>query len=88
MEMNPQGVRSAAFKTVRKGADPDEVRAFLNDVADELERARVRRRVLGEVNEQAVTDRTLAIHHDDRDLARQFQRQDQGEQLHEVRLVV
>ena len=39
MEMNPQGVRSAAFKTVRKGADPDEVRAFLNDVADELERA-------------------------------------------------
>jgi DivIVA domain-containing protein len=39
MEMNPQGVRSAAFKTVRKGADPDEVRAFLSDVADELERA-------------------------------------------------
>ena len=39
MEMNPQGVRSAAFKTVRKGADPEEVRTFLNDVADELERA-------------------------------------------------
>jgi DivIVA domain-containing protein len=39
MEMNPQRVRSAEFRTVRKGADPDEVRLFLNDVADELERA-------------------------------------------------
>jgi cell division septum initiation protein DivIVA len=39
MEMNPQRVRSAEFKTVRKGADHDEVRVFLNDVADELERA-------------------------------------------------
>ena len=39
MEMNPQRVRSAEFKTVRKGADPDEVRVFLSDVADELERA-------------------------------------------------
>jgi DivIVA domain-containing protein len=37
--MSPQRVRSAEFKTVRKGADPDEVRVFLNDVADELERA-------------------------------------------------
>jgi DivIVA domain-containing protein len=39
MEMSPQAVRNAAFKTVRKGADPEEVRVFLNDVADELERA-------------------------------------------------
>ena len=39
MEMNPQRVRSAEFKTVRKGADPEEVRVFLSDVADELERA-------------------------------------------------
>ncbi len=39
MEINPQRVRSAEFKTVRKGADPDEVRVFLGDVADELERA-------------------------------------------------
>jgi DivIVA domain-containing protein len=39
MEMSPQRVRNAEFKTVRKGADPDEVRVFLNDVADELERA-------------------------------------------------
>jgi cell division initiation protein len=39
MEMNPQRVRTTEFKTVRKGADPDEVRSFLNDVADELERA-------------------------------------------------
>ena len=39
MEMSPQRVRSAEFKTARKGADPDQVRAFLNDVADELERA-------------------------------------------------
>ena len=39
MEMTPQRVRSAEFKTVRKGADPDEVKIFLNDIADELERA-------------------------------------------------
>jgi DivIVA domain-containing protein len=39
MEMSPQRVRGAEFKTVRKGADPDEVKGFLNDVADELERA-------------------------------------------------
>jgi DivIVA domain-containing protein len=39
MEMSPQRVRSAEFKIVRKGADPDEVKLFLNDVADELERA-------------------------------------------------
>jgi cell division septum initiation protein DivIVA len=39
MEMSPQRVRTAEFKTVRKGADLDEVRRFLNDVADELERA-------------------------------------------------
>ena len=39
MEMSPQRVRSAEFKTVRKGADPDEVKVFLSDVADELERA-------------------------------------------------
>jgi len=39
MEMSPQRVRSAEFKTIRKGADPDEVKVFLGDVADELERA-------------------------------------------------
>ena len=39
MEINPQRVRSAEFKTVRKGVDPEEVRVFLADVADELERA-------------------------------------------------
>ncbi len=39
MEMSPQRVRNAEFQTVRKGADPDEVKLFLNDVADELERA-------------------------------------------------
>jgi len=39
MEINPQRVRSAEFKAVRKGVDPDEVRVFLSDVADELERA-------------------------------------------------
>lgn len=39
MDISPQRVRSAEFKTVRKGADPDEVKAFLGDVADELERA-------------------------------------------------
>ena len=39
MEITPQRVRSAEFKTVRKGADPDQVKVFLDDVADELERA-------------------------------------------------
>lgn len=39
MEMSPQRVRSAEFKTVRKGVDPDELKAFLGDIADELERA-------------------------------------------------
>lgn len=39
MEMSPQRVRGVEFKTVRKGADHDEVKAFLNEVADELERA-------------------------------------------------
>ena len=39
MEISPQRVRTAEFPTVRKGADPKEVKAFLDDVADELERA-------------------------------------------------
>jgi DivIVA domain-containing protein len=39
MDMNPQRVRTAEFSTVRKGADPAEVKRFLSDVADELERA-------------------------------------------------
>lgn len=39
MEMSPQRVRDVEFKSVRKGVDPDEVRHFLDDVADELERA-------------------------------------------------
>lgn len=39
MEISPQRVRSAEFKSIRKGVDPDEVKAFLDDVADELERA-------------------------------------------------
>ncbi len=39
MEMSPQSVRTASFKTVRKGADPEEIQAFLGEVADELERA-------------------------------------------------
>ena len=39
MEMNPQRVRSAEFRTVRKGLDPNEVQLFLNAVADGLEHA-------------------------------------------------
>jgi DivIVA domain-containing protein len=39
MELSPQAVRSAQFKTARKGLDPTEVRAYLSSVADELERA-------------------------------------------------
>ena len=72
MEMSPQRVRSAEFKTVRKGADPDEVRGFLNEVADELERAqnqstameaRARAAVarLQEVSEQAAAAPTPTV---------------------------
>ncbi len=72
MEMSPQRVRSAEFKSVRKGADPDEVRVFLNDVADELERAqnqstameaRARAAVarLQEVSESAASSPTVAV---------------------------
>ena len=39
MDISPQRVRSAEFKSVRKGVDPEQVRQFLNEVADELERA-------------------------------------------------
>ncbi len=39
MEMNPQRVRSAEFRTVKKGLDPNEVQSFLRSVADELEKA-------------------------------------------------
>jgi DivIVA domain-containing protein len=39
MDMNPQRVRAAEFRTVKKGLDPAEVQAFLHSVADELERA-------------------------------------------------
>ena len=37
--MNPQNVRTAEFKTVRKGLDPSAVDEFLAEVADALERA-------------------------------------------------
>jgi DivIVA domain-containing protein len=39
MELSPQAVRNAQFKSARKGLDPDEVTAYLSSVADELERA-------------------------------------------------
>ncbi|NND74422.1 MAG: DivIVA domain-containing protein [Ilumatobacter sp.] len=39
MDMNPQRVRTAEFKTVKRGLDPSEVEGFLHAVADELERA-------------------------------------------------
>lgn len=39
MDISPQQVRTAEFKTVKRGLDPEEVRSFLNDVAAELERA-------------------------------------------------
>ncbi|MGK0274954.1 MAG: DivIVA domain-containing protein [Ilumatobacter sp.] len=39
MDMNPQRVRTAEFRTVKRGLDPDEVQLFLAAVADELERA-------------------------------------------------
>ena len=39
MDISPHRVRTAEFKTVKRGLDPDEVRAFLDEVAAELERA-------------------------------------------------
>ncbi len=39
MDLNPHRVRSAEFKTAKRGLDPDEVRQFLGEVADALETA-------------------------------------------------
>ena len=39
MDISPQRVRTAEFRTVKRGVDPDEVREFLTEVAAELERA-------------------------------------------------
>jgi DivIVA domain-containing protein len=39
MEMSPQQVRNASFKSSKRGFDPDEVQAFLRDVAESLEAA-------------------------------------------------
>ena len=39
MEMSPQQVRNASFKSSRRGFDPDQVHAFLRDVAESLEAA-------------------------------------------------
>ena len=39
MDISPQRVRTAEFKTVKRGLDPNEVREFLTEVAAELERA-------------------------------------------------
>lgn len=39
MDISPQRVRTAEFRTVKRGLDPDEVREFLTEVAAELERA-------------------------------------------------
>ena len=37
MDVSPQAVAAATFKTVKKGFDPDEVRAFLAKIAVNLE---------------------------------------------------
>jgi cell division initiation protein len=39
MEMSPQQVRNASFKSARRGFDPDEVQTFLREVAESLEAA-------------------------------------------------
>jgi DivIVA domain-containing protein len=39
MEMSPQQVRNASFKSSKRGFDPEEVQAFLRDVAESLEAA-------------------------------------------------
>lgn len=40
MEMSPAQIAETSFRTIRKGYDPDEVDAFLADVAKALEEAR------------------------------------------------
>ncbi len=40
MELSPAQITDASFRTIRKGYDPDEVNAFLADVAKALESAR------------------------------------------------
>ncbi|MCU1365307.1 MAG: hypothetical protein JWN39_946, partial [Ilumatobacteraceae bacterium] len=39
MELSPQSVASTTFKTVKKGYDPDEVRAYLAQLATAIESA-------------------------------------------------
>ena len=39
MDISPQRIRTAEFRTVRKGLDPDQVREYLGEIADELQRA-------------------------------------------------
>jgi DivIVA domain-containing protein len=39
MEMSPHQVRNASFKSSKRGFDPEEVQAFLRDVAESLEAA-------------------------------------------------
>jgi cell division initiation protein len=39
MDMSPQQVRNASFKSAKRGFDPDEVQAFLREVAESLEAA-------------------------------------------------
>jgi cell division initiation protein len=39
MEMSPQQVRNASFRSAKRGYDPDEVQTFLRDVAESLEAA-------------------------------------------------
>ena len=37
MELSPQSVSSTTFKIVKKGYDPDEVRAYLAQLANSIE---------------------------------------------------
>ena len=46
MELSPQAVAAATFRTVKRGYDPDEVRAYLIEVsASQIGRASCRERV-------------------------------------------
>src|SRR5688572_15565013 len=39
MELSPHAIAAASFRTVKKGFDPDEVRAYLGQVATAVEQA-------------------------------------------------
>ena len=66
MEMSPQQVRNASFKSAKRGYDPDEVQAFLRDVAESLEAAQNQSTAM-EARARAAVARLQEVEHGARD---------------------